>query len=108
MKRGEVWTLRDEGFAKKARPIVIVQNDETLPFFDSIVLCLLTSFDSSTMPTRVRVLPNRDNGLEKVSYVMTDKVLTVNKEQLGTRVGSLDEKTMSEVSTRLKIVLGIQ
>jgi mRNA-degrading endonuclease toxin of MazEF toxin-antitoxin module len=27
MKRGEVWTLRDDAYASKARPVVIVQAD---------------------------------------------------------------------------------
>jgi mRNA-degrading endonuclease toxin of MazEF toxin-antitoxin module len=30
VKRGEIWTLRDEGFASKARPVVIVQDDVTV------------------------------------------------------------------------------
>lgn len=41
MRRGEVWTLRDDGYASKARPVVVVQ-DETVAEFDSIILCLLT------------------------------------------------------------------
>ena len=41
MKRGEVWTLRDNGYVSKARPAVIIQDD--LAQFDSIILCLLTT-----------------------------------------------------------------
>ena len=36
MKRGEVWTLRDDQYASKARPVIIVQNDEYSDF-DSIM-----------------------------------------------------------------------
>jgi mRNA interferase MazF len=25
MKRGEIWTLQDDGYASKARPVIIVQ-----------------------------------------------------------------------------------
>ncbi|MCI1747782.1 MAG: type II toxin-antitoxin system PemK/MazF family toxin [Acidipropionibacterium sp.] len=40
MQRGEIWTLRDDRYASKARPVVVVQGD--LEQFDSVVLCLLT------------------------------------------------------------------
>jgi mRNA interferase MazF len=46
MKRGEIWTLRDEGYAGKARPVVIVQADPG-DFFNSVILCLFTTFESS-------------------------------------------------------------
>ena len=39
--RGEIWTMRDDIYASKARPVVIVQSDE-VGGFDSIVLCLMT------------------------------------------------------------------
>jgi mRNA interferase MazF len=29
MKRGEVWVLRDDEYASKARPVIVVQSDET-------------------------------------------------------------------------------
>ena len=42
MKRGEIWVLRDEGYASRPRPVVFVLSDEILQF-----QCLLTSFDST-------------------------------------------------------------
>ena len=74
MRRGEVWTLRDGGYASKARPVVVVQ-DESVAEFDSVILCLLTSYDSDGMPTRVKISPSGDNGLFKTSYVMADKII---------------------------------
>lgn len=103
--RGEIWTLRDTGYASKARPVVIVQSDAIV--FDSVALCLFTTFDSADIPTRVRVEPSRENGLAKTSYVMTDKVASVDKKMLGEKIGKLDSKTMQEVSKKLALVLGI-
>ena len=57
MKRGEIWVLRDEGYASKPRPVVVIQSDE-ITQFQSVVLCLLTSFDSTNIPTRVRIEPS--------------------------------------------------
>ena len=80
--RGEIWTMRDDLYASKARPVVIVQSDEIVGF-DSVVLCLMTTFESSGMPTRVRVESSAENGLERTSFVMTDKIASVSRGMLG-------------------------
>ncbi len=106
MKRGEIWTLQDSHYASKARPVVIVQSDE-IATFDSVILCLFTTFASEDIPTRVCVKPTKTNGLEKMSYVMTDKIVTVDRSLLGFRIGKLDEVTMDSVSKQLAVILGI-
>lgn len=45
MRRGEIWTVLADGYARKPRPVVVVQNDE-IEGFDSTVVCLMTSFTS--------------------------------------------------------------
>lgn len=104
--RGEIWTMRDDIYASKARPVVIVQSDE-VGGFDSIVLCLMTTFESSDIPTRVRVEPSTDNGLERTSFVMTDKIASVSRSMLGKRIGILERDRMDEVTKQLAIVLGL-
>lgn len=104
--RGEIWTMRDDLHASKARPVVIIQSDK-VSGFDSVVLCLLTTYDSSGIPTRVRVEPTMRNGLEKMSYVMTEKIASVSRAMLGKRIGALEEEAMHEVSERLRVVLGL-
>lgn len=106
MKRGEVWTLRDRGCASKARPVVIVQND-AVESFDSVILCLLTTYDSKEMPTRVYAEPDEGNGLSKPSYVMTEKVVTVDRAMLGQRIGVLAGDVMASISEQLKVLLGL-
>jgi len=71
MRRGELWTLRDDHFASKARPVVIVQANDAV--FDSTVICLLTTHDSHDIATRVFVPASQANGLRQGSYVMTEK-----------------------------------
>ena len=41
----------------------------------SVILCLFTSYESGDISTRVRIEPSSENGLQKVSYVMTDKIV---------------------------------
>jgi mRNA interferase MazF len=106
MKRGDVYTLRDEGFASKARPVVIVQ-DEDNNSFNSVILCLMTTFDSELIETRVRIDANSTNGLKKTSYVMTDKIVTVRKDELGPFIGRLADSQMHDISRELAKILHI-
>lgn len=104
--RGEIWSMRDDLYASKARPVVIIQSDE-VSGFDSVVLCLLITYESSGIPTRVRVEPTVQNGLEKTSYVMTEKIASVSRAMLGRRIGTLEEEVMREVSEKVAVVLGL-
>ena len=106
MKRGEIWTLHADGYASKPRPVVIVQSD-AVDRFDSVITCLLTSYDSSDIATRVRLEPSPENGLNKVSYVMTDKIVTVDRKLLGYQVGVVDDAAMANIGRQLMRVLGL-
>jgi len=106
MKRGELWTLKDMNYAAKARPVVIVQaNSESN--FDSVILCLFTTFDSENIFTRIKIEPTAENGLEKISYVMTEKIITVEKTMLGKYIGNLTNDEMHLIAGRLAKILDI-
>lgn len=107
MKRGEIWTLRDRQYASKARPVVIIQND-AFDIFDSVILCLFTSFDSSQIEIRVPVTPSPENGLHTLSYVMTDKIVTVDKAMLGDKIGVLSDTDMALIAEHLRKILALQ
>jgi mRNA interferase MazF len=51
--------------------------------------------------------PSADNGMQKTSYVMTDKIVTVEKTMLGERIGSLSDSEMRMVAGKLAKVLEI-
>ena len=106
MKRGEIWTLQDKNYVSKARPVVVIQSDKH-DGFDSVILCLFTTFDSAQIDTRVHVMPSAENGLQKESYVMTDKIVTVSKKMLGTCVGKLSDEDMEAISEQLRIILDL-
>jgi len=107
MKRGEVWTLRDDRYANKARPVVVVQSDN-MHEFDSIVLCLFTTFESKHIPTRVFISADLTNGLKKDSYIMTEKIVTVAKVELGEKIGILTDAQVIKVANQLTVILGIK
>lgn len=104
MKRGEVWTLRDRNYASKARPVVVIQSNKHNSF-DSVILCLFTTHDSADIETRVAVEASVENGLVKDSYVMTEKIVTVDRGMLGERIGTLSDNDMESVSTQLRAIL---
>jgi mRNA interferase MazF len=106
MKRGEIWTLKDKNYAAKARPVVIVQADNENNF-DSIILCLFTTFDSENIPTRIKIEPTSENGLEKTSYIMTEKIVTVEKTLLGKHIGNLSNNEMHLIAGKLAKILEI-
>lgn len=105
MKRGEVWTVAGEGYAGKPRPVVIIQSDQ----FDatkSITVALITSTEIDAPLFRIQVKPG-DSGLERTSYVMADKVMTVRRDQLGQRMGELPSEDMLRIGLSLLTFLGI-
>ena len=106
MKRGEIWTLRDKNYASKARPVVVIQSDEHSSFH-SVILCLFTTYDSSDIKTRVFVEASEKNGLLRDSYIMTDKIVTVDKSMLGEAIGRLTDDDMAAVSEQLRVILGL-
>jgi mRNA interferase MazF len=86
MKRGEVWTVAGAGdYGGKPRPVVIVQDDR----FDataSVTVCAFTSDPTEAPLVRLAVEPSERNGLNVVSRSMADKITTVPKSKLGTRI----------------------
>jgi mRNA interferase MazF len=104
MKRGEIWTLQANGYASKPQPVVTVQNDN-MDQFQSIIVCLITSFASDDISTRIRIESDETNQLNTTSYVMTDKVVTVNRNLLGYKIGKLDSDAMSRIGIQLMTIL---
>ena len=101
MRRGEIWTVLADGYARKPRPVDEIEG------FDSTVVCLMTSFTSDDMTTRVKVPPTAQNGLIKISWVMTEKILAVHTSALGQRIGILEDDVMRQVEKKLAHVLAL-
>lgn len=67
MRRGEICTLQDKHYVSKARPVVVIQDDRH-NCFDSVILCLLSTYESSDIETRVLLKASAENGLKKDSF----------------------------------------
>jgi mRNA interferase MazF len=105
VKRGEVWTQGGgPGYARKPRPVLIVQSD--LLDTESVVIVLFTSLEGARLNARLPFAPSVENGLIEESELMTDKIMTVARSRLGRRIGTLSVEEMGDVQVALTFVLG--
>ena len=107
MRRGEVWTVAGgAGYAGKPRPAVIVQDDS----FDgtgSVTICAFTTDASEAALLRIPVEPTEDNGLHARSSLMVDKITTVPRSRLGSRVGRLADEDVIRLNRAMIVFLGL-
>lgn len=104
--RGEIVTVVMPGAYGKPRPALVVQSD----LFDahpSVSVLPITSELRDAPLFRVRIIPNEDNGLQKISEIMVDKATTIPREKIGGVIGAADYATMQEVNRCLALFLGI-
>ena len=107
MKRGDIWTIAGGGdYTGKPRPAVIVQDDR----FDataSITICTFTTDPTEAPLFRIPIESSERNGLGVPSKLMVDKLTTVSKERLGSRVGRLDDEDMVRLNRAILVFLGM-
>ena len=107
MKRGQIWTVSGGGdYAGKPRPAVIVQDDA----FDataSVTICVFTTNPVEAPLFRIRVEPDERNGLRAPSSLMVDKITTVSREKLGSRIGILSDADVMRLNQSMLVFLGL-
>lgn len=107
MKRAEIWTVAGGGdYSGKPRPAVIVQDDD----FDatqSITICAFTTDPTEAPLFRIAVKPSERNGLHGPSSLMADKITTVSKAKLGSRIGRLDDEDVLRLNQAILVFLGL-
>ncbi len=107
MRRGEVWTVAGgRDYVGKSRPAVVVQDDR----FDgtsSITICAFTTDPTEAPLFRLLILPTEGNGLRGESRLMVDKITTVAKAKLGSRIGRLDDEDLVRLNRAIVVFLGL-
>ncbi len=107
LRRGEIWTVAGgKNYAGKPRPAVIVQ-DDSFDATESITTCAFTDDETGAPLFRLTVRPNERNGLRATCQLMVDKLTTVPKAKLGTRVGQLDEEDVVRLNQAVLVFLGL-
>jgi len=106
VKRGEIWTVSGGGdYAGKPGPVVILQDDR-FHMTDSITVCACTTDPTDAPLFRLRVEPNQNKGLRAACRLMVDKITTVSRSKIGTRIGRLADKDMVRLNRAVLVFLG--
>lgn len=107
MKRGDVWTVAGGGeYTGKPRPAVIVQ-DERFDATASVTICAFTSDPTDAPLFRLIVEPSAENGLTQASRLMVDKITTISKSKLGTRIGRISDEDIVRLNRAILVFLGL-
>ena len=107
MRRGDVVTVAASGDYGKPRPAVVVQTDALPAEHASVIVCQMTSDIVEAPDFRVTIEPTQKNGLRTRSQIMADKPVTIRRERVGRRIGSLDEKDIARLNVALAFVVGL-
>jgi mRNA interferase MazF len=96
----------------KIRPALVISNDAQNEFDDQIIVAPLTSEEkemSKERPFTVLIKVNKENGLEKDSKILLNRVQTIDvQERLRDYIGRTDLEIIKQTQGALKIVAGIE
>ena len=107
MKRGEIWTVASgPDYTGKPRPVVIIQDDR-FDMTNSVTVCAFTTDPTDAPLFRLPIEPSEHNGLRAVCRLMVDKITTVPKAKIGSRVGRLADEDMVRLNRAVLVFLGI-
>src|ERR1700760_2083279 len=93
VKRRSIWIVSGGVYANKPRPAVVIQSEQ-FSGTDSITLVPFTTDPTDAPIFRLHVAPDPENGLRSACRLMVDKITTVPKANLGSRIGRLGHDDM--------------
>ncbi len=113
IRRGELhwldWSPGRGSEQTGLRPALVIQADagNMNPRYPLTIVATVSTKGKSTIPTHVELTPSPGNGLREVSYVKAEQIMTVAKERLRSRIGSITEQDMGRVEAALKRSQGL-
>ncbi|MBV9088572.1 MAG: type II toxin-antitoxin system PemK/MazF family toxin [Mycobacteriaceae bacterium] len=107
MNRGELWTVSGGVYAARARPAIIIIQDDLFSATDSVVVIPLTTTVTDTPISRVAVPNDETTKIAQPSFAMIDKITTVRRSNLGARIGRTPSALMAEIERSLMVFLGL-
>jgi mRNA interferase MazF len=106
MKRGDLVRVALPGDYGKPRPALIIQSDlfEEHP---SYTVLPVTSEIRATPVVRITIEADEQTQLKARSQIMIDKAITVPREKVGGKFGSIRETDMLAVNRALALFFGL-
>lgn len=107
MRRGDIWTVSGgKDYTGKPRPVVIIQ-DDSFDGTNSITVCAFATDETQAPLFRLPVDPDQRNGLRITCRMMVDRITTVPKSKLGTRIGRLGDEDIVRLNQAALVFLGL-
>ena len=112
-KRFEVWLVNwnpGRGSEQEGiRPSLIIQTDAgniNPNYPNTIVVAISTK--GREFPFHIKVKPSPTNGLKSLSFIKCEQILTISKERLVEKIGTLEEHYLKLVEEALKLILSLE
>lgn len=109
IKRGDIFEAElgnQKGSVQSGtRPVLIVSNNINNKYSPTVNVLPITSKTKNNIPVHVNI--GVEQGLEFESTVLTEQVVTLNKNQLKQYLGSCNNSKMHEVESAILIQNGI-
>jgi mRNA interferase MazF len=108
MRRGEIWLINLNPTVgaeiQKVRPAVIV-NDDAVGKLPLRVIVPITDWKDryAIAPWMVKLEPDTENGLSKVSAADSFQIRSVSQERFIEQIGQLSESSMNKVARSLGV-----
>jgi mRNA interferase MazF len=101
---GAIYTMAERGaYTGKPRPVVIVQNSKVELL--SVLMVPLTTHDNQAPDLRIRIDPSVENGLQKTSFAMCDKIAAIAVANLGKQIGCATREQLRQIRSALDYLL---
>jgi mRNA interferase MazF len=108
VRRGTIVVVAAKGaYAGKPRPALIVQSDMFNATHASLTVCPITSDCVDAPLFRLTLPPGSRTGLDNVSQVMVDKIVSVPRGAVSREIGQCDAREIEAVDDGLRRWLGI-
>lgn len=108
MKQGEIWELYlnpTKGSEQSGRrPAVIISGNMLNTYLQVVIICPLTT-NIKNYKGNLILEPNKNNGLEKTSEVLTFHVRSVSKTRLDKKIGKIPMEKVSIIKKTLNDIL---
>ena len=107
MKRGDIVKIAMQGDFGKPRPALLIQADSFNETHATVTVLLISSLLIDAPLFRIDLEPEPENGLNKLSQIQVDKIMTVKREKIGDVIGSLSDSAMVKVNRALAVWTGL-
>ena len=108
MNRGAIVVMAARGaYTSKPRPAVVVQANPFNLDHSSVTVCPITSECEDAPIFRVTLPSGSRTGLESVSQVMVDKVVSIPRTAIGRQIGFCDPVYVDAIDEALRVWLAL-